>query len=163
MGAMKNKKNTWFTGSGNSVEFDEILEAVKTHSLSNGLVSIGTDSHIKKRYCIFSSAICLHKSNDGQGGRYFFKKAEFKKQKFASLLHRITEEVRSSIEIGMRVLEYNPAANIELHIDISGPNKNHKTSKFADMLVGYATGAGFNCKIKPDAPAASSVADKHSK
>jgi len=29
--------------------------------------------------------------------------------------------------------------------------------------MGYATGAGFRCKIKPDAWASNSIADKHSK
>jgi len=31
------------------------------------------------------------------------------------------------------------------------------------MMIGYARGNGFECKIKPQAFAASSVADKHSK
>mgnify|MGYP003627575356 CR=1 FL=1 len=157
------KKNSWFTGSGDQINFDEILTIIKDHSKKAGLISVGTDSHIKKRNCIFSTAICLHKSSNTGGSRYFFKKVEFRKQKYSSLLPRITEEVRKSIEVGMKILEYNPVIDIELHIDISGPNKEHKTSKFADMLVGYATGAGFSCKIKPEAPAASSVADKHSK
>jgi len=30
-------------------------------------------------------------------------------------------------------------------------------------LVGYAKGSGFECKVKPDAFAASTIADKHSK
>ena len=31
------------------------------------------------------------------------------------------------------------------------------------MLIGYAKGVGFKCKVKPNAFAASSIADKHSK
>ena len=34
---------------------------------------------------------------------------------------------------------------------------------FADMMIGYAKGVGFPCKVKPDAFAATSVADKHNK
>ena len=52
---------------------------------------------------------------------------------------------------------------IELHLDISASDKKEATSRFSDMLVGYAKGVGFPCKIKPDAFAATSVADKHNK
>ena len=33
----------------------------------------------------------------------------------------------------------------------------------ARTLMGYATGSGFKCKVKPDSFAASTVADKHTK
>ena len=63
----------------------------------------------------------------------------------------------------MKILELYPEAKIELHLDVSNTNKESKTSKFADMLIGYAKGSGFDCKIKPEAFAAYCVADKHSK
>ncbi len=78
-------------------------------------------------------------------------------------MQRITSEVQKSIDVGLKILSYCPQVKIELHLDISESDKNTKTSKFADMLVGYAKGIGFDCKIKPQAFAASSVADKHSK
>ena len=53
--------------------------------------------------------------------------------------------------------------DIELHIDVSPFQSKTATSKFSDMLRGYVTGAGFECKLKPDAWASQSVADKHSK
>ena len=48
-------------------------------------------------------------------------------------------------------------------LDISSADKKEKTSSYADMLIGYAKGVGFKCKVKPNAFAASSIADKHSK
>ena len=51
----------------------------------------------------------------------------------------------------------------ELHLDISPSDKKERTSRFADMMIGYAKGVGFACKVKPDAFAATSVADKHNK
>jgi predicted RNase H-related nuclease YkuK (DUF458 family) len=56
-----------------------------------------------------------------------------------------------------------PDAEIELHLDISPAHKQNGTSQFADMLTGFAKGSGFNVKIKPNAWASQSVADKHSK
>tara|TARA_R100000808_G_C2090993_1_gene111422 strand:- start:495 stop:731 length:237 start_codon:yes stop_codon:yes gene_type:complete len=76
---------------------------------------------------------------------------------------RIMAEVQDSINVGMRLLYYCPQINIELHLDVSDSEKNTKTSKFSDMLIGMAKGNGFDCKIKPLAFAASSIADKHSK
>ena len=159
---MKNMSN-WRTGAGNPIEFDEIVQIIKKHSKQNGKLSIGTDSHIKKRDCIFSTAICLYGASNQLGGRYFIRRNSFKKAKFPTLIQRITAEVQKSIELGMRLLELNPVIDIEIHLDISASNKEEGTSKFSDMLVGYAKGAGFTTRIKPDAPAASTVADKHSK
>lgn len=153
----------WYTGSGQKIEFGEIIEIIKNHSKKNGLVSVGTDSHIKKRDCIFSSAICLYGANDQLGGRYFVKRISFKKVKYPTLVQRITAEVQKSIEVAASLLEIIPVIDIEVHLDISDSNKNEGTSKFSEMLIGYAKGAGFTTKVKPDAPAASSIADKHSK
>jgi len=153
----------WYTGAGQKIKFGEIVEIIKKHSKQNGLVSVGTDSHIKKRDCIFSSAICLYGANNQLGGRYFVKRISFRKVKFPTLVQRITAEVQKSIEVAASLLEFIPVIDIEIHLDISGSNKNEGTSRFSDMLVGYARGAGFTTKIKPDAPAASSIADKHSK
>ena len=155
--------SNWKTGSGEEITFGEIIEIIKTHSENGGLISVGTDSHIKKRDCIFSSAICLYGANNQLGGRYFIKRISFRKTKFPTLIQRITAEVQKSIEVGMRLLEVNPIIDIEIHLDVSASCKEQGTSKFSDMLIGYARGAGFETKIKPNAPAASSVADKHSK
>ena len=153
----------WYTGGGSPIEFEEIIRITKEHSKQNGKLSVGTDSHIKKRECVFSTAICLYGANNQLGGRYFIKRNCFKKTRFPTLIQRITAEVQKSIEIGMHLLKLNPVIDIEIHLDISAPNKIEGTSKFSDMLVGSAKGAGFITKIKPDAPAASTVADKHSK
>ena len=52
---------------------------------------------------------------------------------------------------------------MEVHVDVSPFNAKQGTSKFSDMLKGYVNGYGFDCKIKPNAWASQSVADKHSK
>ena len=60
-------------------------------------------------------------------------------------------------------MELCPNIKIEIHLDVSASDKKAGTSHISDMLVGYAKGAGFETKIKPDAFAAASIADKHSK
>lgn len=152
----------WYTGSGDRISFDEILEIIENHSAQDGTVYIGSDSMIQKQKCIFCTAICLL-GDTNQSNRYFIRRTKSDTKEFKTLLQRITMEVQNSIDMGMRLLELCPTIKIELHLDVSQSNKESKTSKFADMLVGYAKGSGFDCKIKPEAFAAYCVADKHSK
>ena len=154
---------SWLTGEGKEIKFEEVMEIVGGYVDMGGAVSVGTDSFINKNGCIFTSAICLHGAKEQKGGRYFFKKKVLPKKDFLAFSKRIIFEVQESIELGAKVLEFFPDMDIELHMDISSADKNNKTSKLATMLIGYASGAGFKYRIKPDAYAAASVADKHSK
>jgi uncharacterized protein len=155
--------NNWYNGKGKTTIFTDIVADIKNHSNINGRVYIGTDSQVIKQECIFSTAICLHGGVGQEGGRYYIRKIKFNADKFPSLLSRITSEVEKSISIAMKVLKDIPKVDIELHLDISPSEKQEKSSKFADMLVGYTKGVGFECKVKPDAFAATTIADKHTK
>jgi len=154
--------NEWFTGSGDRISFDKILEIITDHSEQEGTVYIGSDSMLQKQKCVFCTAICLL-GDTKQSNRYFVKRTKSDAKEFKTLLQRITSEVQKSIDMGLKLLEFCPTIKIELHLDVSNSNKESRTSKFADMLIGYAKGSGFDCKIKPDAFAAYCVADKHSK
>jgi predicted RNase H-related nuclease YkuK (DUF458 family) len=153
----------WFTGSGQQIEFDEILYIIKEHCYLNGKVYVGTDSFVKKRDCIFSSAICLYGADNQIGGRYFVQRYKLKKSSFSHLSVRMLKEAEKTIEIAHKIASDCPWADLELHLDISNAEKNEGTSALAKMLVGYVKGSGFECKIKPYAFAAASIADKHSK
>ncbi len=155
--------NDWISGAGKTYSFKEVISSVEYHVKTNGRIYIGTDSFISKNKCTFATAICLHGADGQKGGKYFFRRNTFKKEKFPTLVQRITAEVQQTIEIGLTVVEHSPDANIELHIDISPPHVQEGTSKFSDMLSGYAASSGLECKIKPHAWASASVADKHSK
>jgi predicted RNase H-related nuclease YkuK (DUF458 family) len=158
-----NKTKDWFTGSGDRISFEQIIDIILIHKEKDGKISVGSDSFIKKQDCIFSLAICLFGAADQQGGRYFVKRTKIDKRKYPNLLQRILAEVQKSVELGLKILEIIPVLDIEIHLDVSGADQGNGTSRYTDMLTGYAKGAGFDCKIKPDAYAATSVADKHSK
>lgn len=155
--------NFWYTGSGKIIKFSHILDQIKMHTLKNGVVSVGTDSNVRKNKCVFSTAICLHGARNQNGARYFIMRNKISSKTYSTLLQRITTEVQKSVDLGLRLVESCPGIAIEIHLDVSGSDKKEGTSKFSDMLVGYARGSGFKCRVKPDAFAASSVADKHSK
>jgi len=156
----KNKIN-WHTGTGRSVTFSEILHKVREHHKNNGAVYIGTDSFSKKKACVFATSIVLLGADGQSGGRYFIKKEKIANP--SSLYNRILKEAEKSVNIALEITEIFPELDLEVHLDVSAEHKNEKTSPMTKMLMGYAIGSGFKCKIKPDSFAASSVADKHSK
>ena len=156
-------KTTWNTGSNDIIKFSDIIEQIKIHCKQNGTVYIGTDSFFIKNNCIFSTAICLYGADNQQGGRYFYTKTSLNKNKFPELSLRMIKEAENTINLANHIVELIPSAKLELHLDISPQEKNEGTSHLANMLVGYVKGSGYECKVKPDAFAAASIADKHSK
>jgi predicted RNase H-related nuclease YkuK (DUF458 family) len=155
--------NDWVTGKGKRISFEKIVDLISSHNKRSGKICIGTDSFVKKNDCIFSVAICLHGAEEQVGGRYFINRTKSNKKLYPTMLQRIVLETQKSIDLGTRLRSISPALDIEIHLDVSPSTKNNGTSRFADMLVGYAKGAGFSYKVKPDSFAAMSIADKHSK
>ena len=151
----------WISGSGNHKSFDEIILEARVHSRESGKIFIGTDSHLINKSLIFATAICLHGPNC-RGGKYYFIREKVSPKEFRPLVKRILHEVERSIAVG-HLLRNQDILNVELHIDASPSRSHAATSKFSDMLKGYVRGEGFECRIKPNAWASQSVADKHAR
>tara|TARA_R110000824_G_scaffold68645_3_gene177382 strand:- start:1380 stop:1841 length:462 start_codon:yes stop_codon:yes gene_type:complete len=151
----------WNTGSGTQTTFYEIIQKIKLHNQNNGQVFVGTDSLINSGNCIFVTSIVLLGAENQQGGLYFYKKEKYNEP--TRFYTRILREVEKSINIAMSITEVCPNVNLEVHLDVSPEENNEKTSRMTKMLMGYTTGSGFKCKVKPEAFAATSVADKHTK
>ena len=160
---MLNSTTTWNTGSKNIIDYNTIIEQIKEHSKQNGTVYIGTDSFFIKNKCIFSTAICLYGADKQKGGRYFYTKTSLNKKQFPELSIRMIKEAENTIRIANNIIDEVPAAKLELHLDISPQENNEGTSHLAKMLIGYVKGSGYECRVKPDAFAAASIADRHSK
>lgn len=156
-------ENKWCSGNGTFKSFEEILEEARNHHDNNGTVYIGTDSFFRKDDCIFSNAICFYGADNQQGGRYFFKRAKHNRKLFPNLSTRMIKEAEETINLAQTISEEIENIKLELHLDVSNTSKGEGTSYLAKMLIGYVKGSGFECKIKPDAFAAASIADKHSK
>jgi len=123
-------------------------------------VIIGSDSQVRSETC-FITAIVVHRL--GKGARYFYRKKI--QRKIKSLRQRIFYETALSLEIGSMVAHYMADCGlddmeVEIHIDVG---KQGETRDLIREVVGMVTGSGFNAKIKPEAYAASSVADKYTK
>lgn len=151
----------WKTGSGEKINFFEILQIIKKHHKKKGLVFVGTDSFMRSKKCTFVTSVVLLGAEGQRGGKYFILKEAFAHS--PSFYNRILKEVEKSINIAVKITEICPNVDLEIHLDVSSEEKNEKTSSLAKMLRGYAAGSGFKCKLKPHSFAASTVADKHSK
>tara|TARA_B100001564_G_scaffold168919_1_gene141922 strand:+ start:5209 stop:5694 length:486 start_codon:yes stop_codon:yes gene_type:complete len=156
-------EKNWITGSNKQIDFYNLLNLSREYLSKGSKLFIGSDSFISKETICFASAVCLHGGE--MGGRYFFFKDFVPKDHFINLVSRITEETRRSVEIAsMFMEEYGiDPSRIELHLDVSPFGLNNGTSKYSDMLKGYVQGYGLDYRLKPDAWASQTIADKHSK
>jgi uncharacterized protein len=151
----------WKMDGDIEVPYDVFIKDLDDYASSDGMIFVGTDSQVGATSCIFVTAICLHGRSGERGGRYYFTRLS-EPIKHRTLKLRMLSEVGHTIEIANKIIELNSSANIEIHIDI-GSTARSKTRAYVDMLSGWATGSGFSFKIKPDAWASNSVADKHTR
>jgi predicted RNase H-related nuclease YkuK (DUF458 family) len=153
----------FFNPSQGEMSFDEVIVALATEMQREPKdryeVFVGTDSASGLENVDFVSAIVLHRF--GHGGRYFWTRE--REKRVASLRHRIWREAWRSFELAQRLLKALSEAsllqfNLEIHVDIG---ENGRTKEMIDEVVGMIIGSGFAVRIKPEAYAASAVADKY--
>ncbi|MFZ5590785.1 MAG: ribonuclease H-like YkuK family protein [Bacillota bacterium] len=155
----------YFTSpSRGRLTFEEMMQDITSFiqgvpSSSYRLI-IGSDSQVKQDTC-FITAVVIHRT--GKGARYFYRKKY--QRKIKSLRQKIFYETALSLEVGNMITQYLSQMGlddlpVEIHIDVG---KHGETRDLIKEVVGMVTGSGFRARIKPDAYAASSVADKHTK
>ena len=143
--------------------FDEVIltivEEMRADTRARYEILIGTDSSSALAHDDFVSAIVLHRV--GKGGRYFWTRR--KEKKTPSLRQRIWREAWLSFELAQNLMHRLSSLSLlrfdlEIHVDIG---ENGRTKEMIDEVVGMIIGSGFAVRIKPEAYAASSVADKY--
>lgn len=156
-------KMEWKSASGDDVDLESIVRICSRFVNKGAKLFIGTDSFAASHKITFATVICVY--GRGISSKYFFARDYIPKNYFRTLPTRITEEVRRTVELAefLRESYHIDPDRMELHLDISPFQAKKGTSKYADMLKGYVAGAGFQCKVKPDAWASQTIADKHSK
>tara|TARA_A100001015_G_C15037252_1_gene737129 strand:- start:3283 stop:3786 length:504 start_codon:yes stop_codon:yes gene_type:complete len=153
----------WKNASGLQCDLPHIIEVCKKFVRKGSKIFIGSDSFATSERINFATVICVY--GCGISSKYFFTKDFTSRDSFRTLPTRITEEVRRTVVLAEFLREDHniDPKNIELHLDISPFQAKNGTSKYAEMLKGYVKGAGFECRIKPNAWASQTIADKHSK
>jgi len=154
--------NLWKTGSKENIKLNDIFNILeKAAKTKNHKIIVGSDS-VKLGYdFVFTKAICILDS-DYYDRRYFYLRIKVKDDSYLDLSKRLLKETTDSIDLALKIQEKISSANIEIHADVNS-NSIHKSSKYKNMIVGYVSGCGFDCKIKPDSFVASGIADCHTR
>ena len=133
------------------------LERFVTERSEDNFFFIGTDSqnYSKKRACVFTSVLIAYKM--GKGGSVAIHRDSV--PHMDALRQRLVMEAMRSLEVAWWLTKRIPASNIVgIHLDVNQSLK-FKSGKYKDELVGLIVSQGFKALVKPDAWAASCVAD----
>lgn len=151
-----------FSGLQLSGNIQNLVEKTIIRETENGhriRICIGTDSQVNARLIHFATAVVFVREK--QGGFMFIKQSLLAK-KGIELKERLILEVGKSVETAYGITgvvrKYN--VPLEIHADI---NTDEESASFVAMkeALGYIKGMGFHYKLKPDAFASSSCADKY--
>ncbi len=123
-------------------------------------IIIGTDSDGHNNSAAdFVTALVIYRV--GNGGRYFWRRAEFKR--FHTLRDRIIQEVLLSLEVAQEILTTLKDTRVsqfdfEIHVDIG---ENGETKSMIQEVIGMIRAYNFEARTKPESYAATKVADRH--
>lgn len=148
----------------------KIQEFLEEDPSSEYSLVIGSDSHEKIdsaskngfRAINLVTAILIHRK--GFGGKYFWRRQQQKN--IHTLRDKIYAETITSLTFASIFVPLfkkhlngkSPNYNLEIHVDVG---EHGDTRNMIKEVVGMVTGNGFIAKTKPDAYAATYVADKH--
>ena len=135
----------------------ELLRYIAEKPQKSYEIIVGCDSSAVAEPTFPAVIVVLRK---GEGGRFFLKRIHYNR-KFYNLHDRILEEVLLSCQLALWLREnLQLPANCRfqyIHADIG---QNGATKDMIKEITGLIRGNGFIPQIKPEAFAASSVADK---
>lgn len=119
---------------------------------------IGTDS-LKTRArnrVVYATVICMYIK--GKGGHVIYNRT--KRFDIKDMYTRLWEEVEYTAQVTKYLEENNVfiEAPVEVHLDLSS-NLSNKSSSLHKSAIGYVESMGFSVRVKPDASAASYIAD----
>lgn len=142
------------------INFKEVVQEITSYRRaeknSRYKIVIGTDSEKRHQGADFVTVVAVQRL--GKGGRYFW--LESYDQTDFDLRNRIYRETTMSLALAQLLIEegFDIKTDLEIHVDIG---YNGPTREMIKEITGMIRGSGFFVKIKPEAFAAASVADKY--
>ncbi|HAF71561.1 MAG: hypothetical protein XD60_0389 [Acetothermia bacterium 64_32] len=138
---------------------DEIVGMMGADPKAEYHLVVGTDSQTYQNSTEYVTAVVVHRV--GKGGRYFWRRTRGPRLK--SLRERIWREAWLSYEVAQMVIEALKEREVlgfhlEIHVDVG---RAGRTRELVEEVVGMIIGVGLPVRTKPEAYAASTVADKH--
>ncbi len=159
---MEQEQQQWRRLSGEritqSIEDEVIAVLTKEQELGHELkVCIGTDSQVNGRLTDFATVIVFVRKGKGA---FMYIRNQVSKQRM-SIKQRMLMEVGKSIEVAYELSNIFSRFGVamEVHADIN-TNPNFKSNDAFKEAMGYIIGMGFAFKVKPNAFASSSCANK---
>ncbi len=148
------------TAYGKNLTKELLINEIKNFILADGRykykILVGTDSENYDDRVDFISVIVVHRV--GYGARYFWKRVSTDKK--MDIYSRLWQEANISLEISKEILDVLVKEELnfefELHLDLS---TNGKSKSVVKEIINLIKGYGFEVKIKPEAYAASKIAD----
>lgn len=160
----------FYNPSRGNLKLEGVIEEIFHYMLERGEkfydIIVGCDSSSEDEPHFPVAVVVLRK---GEGGRFFLKKINYPKKKFYSWKERVLNEVLLSCQLALFLKEkIEKKINLSLerfnyqfryiHADVG---ENGQTKDMIREVVGLIRGNGFEPKIKPEAYAASVVADRY--
>jgi len=172
---MKLKEINWIRVNHGKIKIPLIdyLEEIIEEQYDKGIklkICIGTDSQKKGKGYTFATAIIIEMKEPmgmlhgkmtyvGRGAKVI--SGVYHEKFHIPLKERMLKEVQTSIDVGYHILDLVELyeVDMEIHADVNSDPMagSHVAMKDA---IGFITGMGFTCKVKPDSYAASSGADR---
>mgnify|MGYP001559593443 CR=1 FL=1 len=140
---------------------NQILDFIKDLPENQYKLIIGTDSLYRAHGTVFATVIVIHRV--GKGARFWWTRT---KEKFEMNLYtRIMREAQDSVELMQAIYDseivmYVNEEDFAVHIDAGMDGDSRRV---VNDCVGYVTGLGFHCEVKPDSVVAVTVADRITK
>ncbi len=142
----------------------EMMELIRVYVAEDAnadyKVIIGTDSQTNSEETIFVTAIIVQRV--GKGALFFTtRKRHHSIKDLRSRIYTETEYSLNCVEmLKENFFEMMEDVPLEIHLDIG---RKGETRMLIQEVVGWVTAVGYTAKIKPEAYAASAVADRYTK
>lgn len=139
----------------------DIRDYIETDKSARYKIVLGTDSQTSHRETLFVTAIIVHRV--GKGALFYY--ARHRTKPLLDLRYRIYRETELSLSCMEQLKEtgligISADVPVEIHLDVG---RRGETRKLIQEVVGWVTSVGYTVKIKPEAYAASAVADRFTK
>lgn len=142
----------------NKINFEELKETIK-QSTKETKIYIGCDSKQLKGRSKYTTVVVVH-FNGNAGGRVF-RETDYI-NRVIGLKERLIGEIERATKFATKLIELDvlDGRELSIHLDINQDEK-HQSSKMLKVAKGWVEGLGLKPVFKPDAFAASCVADKY--
>jgi predicted RNase H-related nuclease YkuK (DUF458 family) len=141
-----------------AINYEEVKDFIK-HSSKESSIYVGVDSQNFKKFTKFALAIIIHIDSQ-HGGKVFVE--TYTTSRIKEMKVRLMKEVEIVVNASMQLVDTVGKRRFEVHLDIN-PSPEYKSNSVSKEAIGYVTGMGLHCLIKPEAWASSITADKYAK